>query len=134
VNILSIMLRPGSYISPGLFIFLPFPVEFHPIQSNCNHHPKVQIQSTYKSEVLFDPQDLGGANLRHLITQEGIRQTTNFLRHWRNQTLVGKLLQSTMARYTFLWECPIQFWNVSKFLFLVRIKSDGQSPHLFSRP
>ncbi len=50
-----------------------------------------------KSEVLYGPRDLGGADFRHLTVQQGISQTTYFLRHWRTQTSVGKLLQSAMA-------------------------------------
>jgi hypothetical protein len=50
-----------------------------------------------KSEVLYGPRDFGGADFRHLVAQQGISQTTYFLRHWRTQTSVGKLLQNTMA-------------------------------------
>jgi hypothetical protein len=36
-----------------------------------------------KLEVLYGPRDLGGADFRHLIVQQGIAQTMYFLRHWR---------------------------------------------------
>ena len=50
-----------------------------------------------KMEVLYGPRDLGGAEFCHLITQQGICQTTYFLRHWRSQSSVGKLLKSAVA-------------------------------------
>ncbi|KAI2491874.1 hypothetical protein MHU86_22670 [Fragilaria crotonensis] len=39
-----------------------------------------------KTEVLYGPKDLGGADFRHLIVQQGISQTMYFLRHWRSQS------------------------------------------------
>jgi hypothetical protein len=50
-----------------------------------------------KSEVLYGPRDLGGADFLHLAVQQGICQVTYFLRHWRLQSPVGKLLKCTMA-------------------------------------
>jgi exonuclease III len=50
-----------------------------------------------KSEVLYGPRNLGGADFCHLQVQQGIGQTTYFLRHWRSQSSVGKLLKCTMA-------------------------------------
>jgi hypothetical protein len=50
-----------------------------------------------KKEVLYGPHELGGAGFCHLIAQQGICQTTYFLRHWRSQSSVGKLLKCTMA-------------------------------------
>ena len=50
-----------------------------------------------KTEVLYGPKELGGADFRHLIVQQGIAQTMYFLRHWRSQSSTGKLLKCTMA-------------------------------------
>ncbi|KAI2505035.1 hypothetical protein MHU86_9391 [Fragilaria crotonensis] len=50
-----------------------------------------------KTEVLYGPKNLGGAEFRHLIVQQGISQTLYFLRHWRLESTIGKLLKSTMA-------------------------------------
>jgi hypothetical protein len=50
-----------------------------------------------KSEVLYGPRDLGGVDFLHLAVQQGICQVTYFLRHWRIQSQVRKLLQCTMA-------------------------------------
>jgi hypothetical protein len=50
-----------------------------------------------KSEILYGPRDIGGADFCHLQSQQGIGQTTYFLRHWRNQSSVGKLLKCAVA-------------------------------------
>jgi exonuclease III len=50
-----------------------------------------------KTEVLFGPRDLGGADFRHLTVQQGIAQTMYFLRHWRLQSPVGKLLKCALS-------------------------------------
>jgi hypothetical protein len=50
-----------------------------------------------KKEVLYGPIDLGGANFKQLYIQQGISQTQYFIRHWRMNSKVGKLLRCTMA-------------------------------------
>jgi hypothetical protein len=50
-----------------------------------------------KTAVLYGLRELGGADFRHLPVQQGISQTTYFLRHWRRQTSVGRLLKCALA-------------------------------------
>jgi hypothetical protein len=60
-------------------------------------HSKCGFNRHTKREVLFGPQDLGGAGFHRLFTQQGIPQTQYFLRHWRLQTNVGLLMQCSLA-------------------------------------
>jgi exonuclease III len=50
-----------------------------------------------KREVLFGPHEFGGAEFRRLFISQGLAQTKYFLRHWRLQSTVGKLLQCSLA-------------------------------------
>ena len=51
-----------------------------------------------KREVLYGPIELGGANFKLLSVEQGIRQTTYFLRHcWRQDSTVGRLLRCALA-------------------------------------
>ena len=51
-----------------------------------------------KKEVLYGPQELGGASFRHLAVQQGVGQASLFLRHWRRpQSTTGKLLRVTLS-------------------------------------
>ena len=50
-----------------------------------------------KREVLYGPIELGGANFKLLSVEQGIRQTTYFIKHWRQDSTVGKLLQCALS-------------------------------------
>jgi hypothetical protein len=51
-----------------------------------------------KKEILYDPAlQYGGANFRHLFDQQGLVQLTLFLRHRRQRSVAGKLLQNVVA-------------------------------------
>lgn len=76
-----------------------------------------------KSEVLYGPRDIGGAGFCHLHAQQGIGQTAYFLRHWRNQSSVGKLLKCAVA-----WA---QFSSGTSFSILERVEEP--LPHLESK-
>ena len=53
-------------------------------------------RNTHKS-ILYGPQLMGGANFRHLAVEQGLLQVQYFLRHWRSQSQVGRLLKNVMA-------------------------------------
>ena len=59
--------------------------------------PKCGFNRHTKREILYGPVELGGANFRLLWVEQGIRQATYFLRHWRQDTTVGKLLKCALA-------------------------------------
>ena len=44
--------------------------------------PKCGFNRHTKREILYGPVSLGGANFRSLSVEQGIRQTTYFLKHW----------------------------------------------------
>ena len=50
-----------------------------------------------KKEILYGPVEYGGANFQHLYMKQGIQQVTYFLRHWRLDTTVGKMLQCALT-------------------------------------
>jgi exonuclease III len=50
-----------------------------------------------KREILFGPLCYGGASFRHLYVQQGVGQVTSFIKHWRNNTVVGKLMRCAVA-------------------------------------
>ena len=51
-----------------------------------------------RKEVLYGPLELGGASFRHIATEQGIGQTTMFLRNWRRpKSIAGKLLRVAMS-------------------------------------
>ena len=51
-----------------------------------------------RKEVLYGPLELGGASFRHIATEQGIGQTTMFLRNWRRpHSIAGKLLRVAMS-------------------------------------
>ena len=50
-----------------------------------------------KREVLYGPVEYGGANFTHLYIQQGYQQVKYFLRQWRSDTSVGKMLQCVLA-------------------------------------
>jgi hypothetical protein len=50
-----------------------------------------------KREILYGPLEYGGASFRHLYVQQGIGQVTSFLRHWRQDSVTGKLLRCALA-------------------------------------
>ena len=50
-----------------------------------------------KREVLCGPLDLGGAGFRRLFIKQGIALTRYFLRHWRMQSIIGKLLKCSLS-------------------------------------
>ena len=52
-------------------------------------------RNTHRS-IIYGPQRLGGAGFRHLAVEQGALQLAYFLRHWRLQSQVGKMLQCTV--------------------------------------
>ena len=50
-----------------------------------------------KTEILYGPLDMGGANFRHLYVQQGVGQVTTFIRHWRMQLTAGKMLRIALS-------------------------------------
>jgi hypothetical protein len=50
-----------------------------------------------RKEILYGPLDLGGANFRHLYVEQGVGQVTLFLRHWRKNSVSGRLLRIAVA-------------------------------------
>ena len=50
-----------------------------------------------KKAVLYGPIEFGGARFHHLYDKQGIQQVEYFIRHWREQTEVGKMLKCTIA-------------------------------------
>ena len=50
-----------------------------------------------KRAVLYGPIEYGGANFRLLSVSQGIQQTQYFLRHWRMDSTVGRLLKCTLS-------------------------------------
>jgi ribonuclease HI len=50
-----------------------------------------------KKEVLYGPIEYGGARFHHLYHKQGTQQIEYFLRHWRLQSEVGKMLKCTIA-------------------------------------
>ena len=46
---------------------------------------------------IYGPRSMGGANFRHLHVEQGIQQTVYFIRQWRADKIVGRLLQCVMA-------------------------------------
>ena len=55
--------------------------------------PRCGFNRHTKQAILYGPLELGGASFRPLYMQQGIGQTTLFLRHWRKNSVAGKLLQ-----------------------------------------
>ena len=47
-------------------------------------------------DIIYGPLELGGANFRHLYVEQGIKQVTYILRHWRLNSPAGKLLKCLM--------------------------------------
>ena len=76
-----------------------------------------------KTEVLFGPKNLGGAEFGHLSAQQGISPATYFLRHRRTQSTVGNLLKCTLA-----W---LHLSAGMSYSLLERV--DKQLPHLESK-
>ena len=52
---------------------------------------------TQRSIIFGPPARLGGAGFRHLYTEQGILQTTYFLRHWRAHSQIGKMFRCTIS-------------------------------------
>ena len=50
-----------------------------------------------KKEVLYGPITFGGARFHHLYDRQGTQQVAYFLRHWRAQTEVVKMLKCAIA-------------------------------------
>jgi hypothetical protein len=50
-----------------------------------------------KRAIIYGPLCYGGANFRHLYVQQGVGQVTSFLKHWREASVVGKLLQCALT-------------------------------------
>ena len=59
--------------------------------------PKCGFNRRTKREVLYGPIELGGANFRLLSVTQGIHQTMYFLRHWRQESTVGRLLKCALS-------------------------------------
>ena len=59
--------------------------------------PRCGFNRNTKREILYGPLELGGANFRHLYTQQGIKQTMLFIKHWRQASVAGKLLRIAVA-------------------------------------
>jgi hypothetical protein len=121
--VLPVMLHPGGHVSSCQLFSDPSSIEVGSDKSYGNHHGKYGLNRKTKMEALYGPRDLGGADFRHLHIQQGIAQTTYFLRHWRCQSSVGKLLKCTLA-----W---LQFSVGVSFPVLER--ADVPLPHLESK-
>jgi hypothetical protein len=52
---------------------------------------------TTKKDILFGPRVYGGAGFHHLYHRQGSQQVLYFLRHWRLQTHIGKMLKCVLA-------------------------------------
>jgi hypothetical protein len=50
-----------------------------------------------KTEILYGPLKLGGANFRNLYVQRGIQQAKYLLKHWRMDTTVEKMFKCALA-------------------------------------
>jgi len=64
---------------------------FRAIVSKCGFN-----RNTAKA-ILYGPIALGGANFRHLYTEQGVGQIILFLRHWRMGTQPGTMLNIAVA-------------------------------------
>ena len=53
--------------------------------------PRCGFSRNTKKEILYGPMELGGASFRPLWIQQGVSQTTLFLRQWRKNNQGGKL-------------------------------------------
>ena len=80
----------------------------------CSHMSRIQLEkvqqkamsviiprcgfnrNTHRS-ISYGPHGLRGANFCHLYVEQGVQQITNFLRHWRLQSAVGKLLKCVLT-------------------------------------
>ena len=59
--------------------------------------PRCGFNRHTKKEILYGPLELGGANFRHLYTEQGIGQVCLFIRNWRLQSTAGKLLRVAVS-------------------------------------
>ena len=50
-----------------------------------------------KREIIYGPLNYEGANFQHLYMEQGVCQTTTFIRHWRQQFAPGKSLKCALA-------------------------------------
>ena len=86
-----------GYPRSCVFINDPSTVGNYTTQSHVNHHPKMRVQSKYKTEVIYGPVELGGASFHPLWVQQGIGQVTLFLHQWRKNTQGGQLSRIAVA-------------------------------------
>ncbi len=97
MDLLPIMLRARGDVPLNKFLSLQVATQRNPNKAIAIITAKCGFNRNTKSEVLYGPRDLGGVDFLHLAVQQGICQVTYFLRHWRIQSQVGKLLKYTMA-------------------------------------
>eukprot|EP00957_Ditylum_brightwellii_P112470 8575018-Ditylum_brightwellii.AAC.1 len=58
---------------------------------------KCRFNRNMKYEIRDGPEELGSANFFSLIHIQGTRQITNFLKHWRMDSITSKLLKIALA-------------------------------------
>ncbi|KAI2506424.1 hypothetical protein MHU86_8050 [Fragilaria crotonensis] len=59
--------------------------------------PRCGFNRNTKKAILYGPLALGGANFRSLYVQQGVSQVMMFIRHWRKQSLTGRLLRIAVS-------------------------------------
>ena len=59
--------------------------------------PRCGFNRTTHRAIIYGPREMGGAGFRHLHVEQGVRQTVYFLRQWRLNSCVGRLLKCSIA-------------------------------------
>lgn len=77
MDVLSIVLCAGGNVPLDKFVSFHITVNIDSNEGNGNYFSKMRLQSQYK--------------------ERSIVQATYFLRHWRSQSFVGRLLKCTLA-------------------------------------
>ncbi|KAI2502879.1 hypothetical protein MHU86_11548 [Fragilaria crotonensis] len=85
--------------------------------------PRCGFNRHTKTEILYGPLALGGANFRHLYVEQGIGQVGLFIRNWRLKSTAGKLLRIAVGWF--------QHQIGTSYSFLEKV--DTPLPHLESK-
>ena len=59
--------------------------------------PRCGYNRTTHRAIIYGPREMGGAGFRHLHVEQGVQQTLYFLRQWRLDSHVGRLLKCAIA-------------------------------------
>jgi hypothetical protein len=59
--------------------------------------PRCGFNRNTHHSIIYGPQQLGGAEFRHIAVEQGVLKVAYFIRHWRLKSLVGELLKCSVA-------------------------------------